>query len=164
MKDHTNDVQPHRGPPDAEGWWLVSIPTRPPYLLHVGNGQTPDINQAWQDGFKCWALSDVAEVARLPEVLSGIANRPRLLWDLAQVFHHLKLLGPWTEDQDNMGNFEARYEPGGPRGPAKIRHLEDEDAWGCWVGSQRRECSTAAEARQTVDRMLRNQGYFLIDD
>lgn len=170
MKNHT-EVEPHVGAPDSPGWWLVQLPTREPYLMLVTEGETPAVAQAWQDGFKCWPLEEVADVARLGDVLSGLAARPRLLWDIVCAFNQVQVAGPWQEGEDGIGPFIGRPKVGGgDPGSAGSHHAvvrtrpdEDDPPWSCSVNGTQRNAATQDEAKATADRMLRGRGFFVID-
>jgi hypothetical protein len=148
--------QAHDGPPDAPGWWLIKVPTNQPYLLQVIAGETPDIIRLWQAGFRCWRLTDVTEMPRIDEVMSGLMSRPKLFWAVGQAFSMHRMAGPWVL-LPKMIDYYVRRHPDGTVA-AKVHYDE-----GFWATSLGKTFGDQAAAVEAVDLYLKRSGYVLFD-
>lgn len=156
-----HDIEPHEGPPDREGWWVIALPTLEPYLIYVGEGTDPALLSLWQDGFKAWPLEALDIPQDVGRILTALVEKPAIFWKLAQAFSHLQLAGPWTAKDVKQGN--GWWTRQGVSGEVLGWVSKQED--GSWVskaGMMPRPAKTREEAQQVVDEKLRLKGYFLV--
>lgn len=172
------DIPAHVGPPDRPGWWVLLFPTREPFLHQFGEENLADAADAWQDGYQCWPLDLVVETSRIEDLLTKVAGKPTLLWELSQCFARLLVAGPWTPIPiENFGHHtqvpDGRHDPGEPvwerftpnggvaAWAGKI--AGDTAYYAMLPGQVPRLHGTLVGAKEEADRFLRVRGFHLIE-
>lgn len=155
-------IHPHPGPPDDDGWWLVSVPGRDPYLICYDTEDPPQIEKFWQRGYHCWKLDVLSETPHLERLLTSLLSKPNTFHKLAVAMNHLLLAGPWRKSED--GSSWIRSDT---RGKTVAMTFWDGTQWFCKALKTEFHTDSGADdveaAQAEVDKRLHWMGYFLLD-
>lgn len=173
-----SDIPVHVGAPDEPGWWVLRLPTREPFLMHLETTDLTEMGMAWQDAYACWPLDEVVSTPRITDLLTRVGDKPLVLWELSQCFARVLVAGPWTAtDTLDFGHHtqvpDGRQDPQEPvwgrsdplgHGVVWVGKIAGDTAYYCLLSGQTpRLHGTLAGAKAEADRLLRARGFHLID-
>lgn len=172
------NIPAHVGPPDEPGWWILRLPTRDPHLVLLSDADLTTMRAAWQDAYDCWPLDQVVTTPRIIDLLTKVADKPVLLWELSQCFHRLLVAGPWTPQdvssfvhhtqvpygaQDSQEPVWSRLGADGHAVAWAGKVAGSEDFWHLLPGATPKLGASLSGAKAEADKFLRLRGFHLID-